>query len=124
MRDKLLRRFMQNIFSKAIGRKTVSDKITDVYARKRIDFGSNSVLSKIPNFMDFGLSPANTPDKINSIIFPTTRVVRLKNGSGWLAPRHDIEEVMAERVIKAKEYSNYILNEFETMKFLSRKIFL
>ena len=61
------------IFSKVIGRKTVHDKSADVYARKRMEFGSNSVVSESPNFMDFGLSPANTPDKLKYVIFPTTR---------------------------------------------------
>ena len=50
------------IFSKVIGRKTVPDESVDVYARKRMDFGSYSVAAKSPNFMDFGLSPANTLD--------------------------------------------------------------
>ena len=90
------------IFSKAIGRKTVADKSTDVNSRCGMDFGRNSIVAESPNIMDFGLSPANTPDKIKSIIFPTTRVGRLMNGSNWLRPRHDIEEVTAERVSKKK----------------------
>ena len=46
------------ILGKLIGCKTFSD----VYVHKRMDFGSNSVIAEIPNFMDFGLSPTNTPD--------------------------------------------------------------
>ena len=67
------------IFSKAIGPKTVPKESTDVYACKRIEFASNSVVAEIPNFMDFRLSPANTTDKLKSVIGPNTRVERLKN---------------------------------------------
>ena len=66
--------------------------------------------------MDFGLSPANTPDKLNSVIVPTTRVIGLTNGSDWIWPRHDIEEVTAERVSKKSVQRLYLKNEFETMK--------
>ena len=73
-----------------------------------MEFGSNYVVAESPNLMDFGLSLANTPDKIKSVIGPTTRVVRLTNGSSWLASGHDIEEVMVEKVSKAKAYIDYI----------------
>ena len=97
------------IFRKAIGRKTVPDKSANVYARKRMDSGGNSVLSEIPNFMDFELSPANTPDKLKSGIVLATIVGRFTNVLDWLPPRHDIEEVTAKRVGEEKVYSNYIL---------------
>ena len=96
------------IYSKVIGRKTVPDESTDVYARKSMDFGSNSVLSKSPDFMDFGLPTANTRDKLKSVIVPTTTFGRLVDGSYWLPPRHDIEEVTTERVSEKKAYSDYI----------------
>ena len=50
------------IFSKLISRKTVPNESADLYVRKRTDFGSNSVVSESPKFMDFGLSSSNTPD--------------------------------------------------------------
>ena len=90
------------IFSKVIGPKKTPDEIADVYARKRMDFGSNSVVVKTLNFMDFRLSPACTTDKLKYVIGPTTRVERSTNGSDWLASRHDIEEVTVERVSEAK----------------------
>ena len=62
------------IFSKVIGPKTVPDESADIYARKRVDFGSNSVVAKSPNFLDLDLSPANTMDKLMSVIGPTTIV--------------------------------------------------
>ena len=79
------------IFIKVIGPKTVPEESSDAYARKRMDFGSNSVISESPNFMDFRLSPANTSDKLKSVISSTARVEMLTNGY-WLVYSHDIEE--------------------------------
>ena len=82
-----------------------------------MDFGSKSVLSKSSDFMDFGLPTANTRDKLKSVIIPTTTFGRLVDGSYWLPPRYDIEEVTTERVSEKKSYSDYILkNEFDTME--------
>ena len=87
-----------------------------------MDFGSNFVVAKIPNLMNFGLSPANTPGKIKYVIVPTTRVGRLTNGSVWIRHRHDIEEFTAERVSEEKVYSDYILKTyFGTMKDFERE---
>ena len=88
------------IFSKEIGRKTVSDKSADVNSLCGMNLGRNCVLSESLNFMDFGLSTANTPDKLKYIIVPTTRVRRLTNVSDWLRPMDDIEEVTAEILSK------------------------
>ena len=110
------------VFGKVVVPKTVPNEISNIYTRKRMDFGSNSVVTKSPNFMDLSLSPANTTDKLKSIISPATRVERLTNGSNWLASRHDIEEVRVERVGEAKFYSNYnFKNKFGTMKFFERE---
>ena len=49
------------IFRKIIGPKIVPDKSADVYARKRMDFASNSVVSESTKFMDF----RRLPDKHN-----------------------------------------------------------
>ena len=76
------------IFSKVIGPKTVSGESTDVYVRQRMDFASNSVVVESPIFMDLGLSPANTTDKLKSVIGPTARVEALEDSSNWLASRH------------------------------------
>ena len=76
------------IFSKVIGPKTVSGESTDVYVRQRMDFASNSVVVESPIFMDLGLSPANTTDKLKSVIGPTARVEGLADSSNWLASRH------------------------------------
>ena len=72
--------------------------------------------------MDYGLSPANTPDNLKFVIVPTIRVGRLTNASYWFPPRHYIEEITAERVSEAKYYSNYILKKgIETMKYFERE---
>ena len=96
------------IYRKAIGRKTVTDESADANSRCGMDLGRNSVVAKNPSFMYFGLSPANIPDKIKSVIVPTARVRRLTNVSNWLRPRHDIEEVTADRVRITKANSDYI----------------
>ena len=80
------------IFRKIIGPKTVSGESADVYARKRMDFASNYFVAEIPNYKDLGLSPANTTDKLKSVIGPTTRVEGLTNRSDWLVSRHGCEE--------------------------------
>ena len=114
-----------SIFSKLIGPKTVSGEIDDVYARKRMDFASNSVVAESPNLLDVGMSPANTTDKLKSVIGPATRGEGLTDISGWLTSRHGCEEVTVGRVSEAKAYSDYIKNsEFETTKVLSGKILL
>ena len=87
-----------SIFSKLIGPKTVSGEIDDVYARKRMDFASNSVVAESPNFLDLGLLPANIADKLESIISPTTIVKGLTDSSNWLASRHGCKEVTVGEV--------------------------
>ena len=96
------------ISSKVISLKTVPYESAKVYTRKRMDFGSNSVVTKSPNFMYFRLSPTNTPDKLKSIIGLTAIVGRLMNDFNWLVSRHDIEEVTVKRVSEEKVSSKYI----------------
>ena len=79
------------IWSKIISSKVITDEIADVYARSPVDFGSDTVLSKNPNFINFGLSPVNTTDKLGSVIIPTTRVGKPVNGYNWVQHGHDIE---------------------------------
>ena len=87
-----------------------------------MDFSSNSVVAKSPNFLDLGLSPANTTDKLKSVIGPATRVEVLMDISDWLVSWHGFEEVTVGRVGEAKLFSDYIENnEFETMKVFERE---
>ena len=110
-----------SILIKVIGLKTVLGESADVYARRMMDFARNSVISKSPNFMDLGLLPAHTMDKLDSVIDPATRVEGLKDGSDWLASMHGCKEVTVGRVSEAKVYSDYIKkSEFETTKVFER----
>ena len=72
-------------------------------------FGSISIVAESPNFMNFRLTPANTPDKFKSVIGPTIRVGRFVNGSGWRVSRRGVEVVTVEIASEANAYSDYIL---------------
>ena len=96
-------------WSKISSIKVVNNKTADVYARSRMNFGSDTVLSKNPNFMNFGLSPVNTADKLGSVIIPKTRVGRPTNVSDWLHHGHDISGYTADGVNKMKAKSAIIL---------------
>ena len=71
---------------KVIGSKTFTKIIADIYARIRMNIADDIVLSKSPNFMDFGISSVNTTDELRSVFIPTTRIRRLTGGSNWLLP--------------------------------------
>ena len=45
-------------WSKIIGSKLVTDEISDVYARSQMNFGSDTILSENPNFINFGICPS------------------------------------------------------------------
>ena len=83
--------------------------VTDAaYSCTRMNFVSNSVLSETPKFMDLGMSPAHTTDKLKSVIGPTTIYRSLMDHSKWLASRHIIAGVTEGRVIEVQAYSDYI----------------
>ena len=96
---------------------TVSAEVANVNPRERMNFASNSVLGETPKFVDLGLSPANTADKLKSVIGPATRVRRLTDNPEELTSSHGIVKFTADRVSEEKAYSDYIKNsEFETMQ--------
>ena len=100
----------------------VPGEVVDVNARERMNFASNSVLSKNPKFGGLGISPAHTTDKLKSIIVPDTRAVGLIDNSDWLASRHRIAEGTEGRVIEIQAYKDYIKNsEFETRNVFERE---
>ena len=87
-----------------------------------MNFASNFVLSKNTTFVDLGLSPAHTSDKLNSAFAPSTRDGGLKDNYDWLAYRYGIAEVTEGRVSEVQTYSDYIKNsEFETMNIFERE---
>ena len=61
-------------WSNIIGSKLVTDERSDIYVRRQMSFGSDTILSENPNFMHFGMSPANTTYKLGPVIVPITRV--------------------------------------------------
>ena len=104
-------------FSGVSGAETVSVEISDVNPCERVNFASNAIFGKNPNFVDLGLSTDHTADKLNSVIGPATRVRGLKDNTDGLTSSHGISKVAADRVGEAKAYCDYIKNsEFETMK--------
>ena len=68
-------------FRRVIVLEAVSGEVSDVNAREKMNFASNSVLGKTPKFVDFGLSPAHTADKLNSIFAPAIRSGGLTDNS-------------------------------------------
>ena len=82
-----------------------------------MNFRSDTVLSEIPNFMNFRLLSVNTTYELWFIFVPTTIVGRLMDGSNWLLPGHDINEATADGVSKTKAKNNYnFKSEFETRR--------
>ena len=104
-------------WSKVIGSKTFTNDSSDVYVRGQMNFGSDTVLSESPDFMDFGLSSVNTTDELGSVFVPTTNVGRSKDGYNCLPPGYNISESTVDRVIgtKAKNHYNF-KSEFETRR--------
>ena len=91
-------------------------------------FGSDTVLSKKPSFLNFGLSHVITTDKMGSVIFPTTRFEMSKNGSNWIRPGIDIEEATANGVRKTKANNHYnfkflFWNYEKILRFWAEKYF-
>ena len=61
---------LTSFLSKVIGVEIFSRESTNVNARKRMDFASSSVIGESPNFLDLGMLPANTADKLKSVFAP------------------------------------------------------
>ena len=94
---------------------TVSDEVADVNPRKKMNFASNYVFGKTPKFVDLGLSPAHTTDKLKSVFNSATRAGGLKDNSDRIASRNSILEVTEGRVSKVQAYRDHIKNsDFET----------
>ena len=101
---------------------TVHAEVADINPCERVNFASNSVFDENPKFVDLGLSPAHTTDKLKFFIGPATRAEVWLDHSNWIASRHRISEVTADRLSEAKAYSDYIKNsDFETMNFFEQE---
>ena len=83
-----------------------------------MNFASDTVLSKSPKLLDFGMLYVNIKDELGSIFVPITRNGSPPNGSKWHPPDHCISEVTADRVTGAKAKNNYnFKSEFETRRY-------
>ena len=101
---------------------TVSAEVAEVNLHKSMNCASNSVFGETPKFVNLGLSPAHTADKLKSIFAPAARAVGLTDNSDGITSRHCIAEVTADRASKERAYKDYIKNsEFETMKVFERE---
>ena len=82
-----------------------------------MNFGSETIISKNPNFINFRMSPVHITYKLGAVIVPTTRFGRPKNGSDWIQHGHDIEESTADMVSKTKAKNHYNFKiDIETMR--------
>ena len=63
-------------WSKVIGSKIFTNRSIDIYAHGQMNSGRDITLSKIPNFMNFGLSYVNKTDEIGSVFVPKTIIRR------------------------------------------------
>ena len=109
-------------FSGVSGAETVSAEVADVNPCERVNFARNAVFGKNPKFVDLGLSPAHTADKLKSVIDHATKIGGLTDNSNRLTSSHGIAKVTADKASEAKAYSDYIKNsEFETIKVFEFK---
>ena len=76
-----------------------------------------TVLTKIPNFMNLGISSVHASDELGSFSIRTTRIGRAIHGSKWLPPRHLIGKVTVYRMSRTSSEQNYISKtDFETRR--------
>ena len=73
-------------WSKVIGREISDESIAKVYSRFWINLMRDAVLTKIPKFMNMGISSVHTLDELGSVFIPNTRIGRLTDVSSWLPP--------------------------------------
>ena len=85
-----------------IGSKFTNKSSADVHARSQMNFGSETVLSVSPNFMDLGLPSVDTTDKLGSVFASTTKIGSATHGSDWLPRNHCINEATADKVSEKK----------------------
>ena len=105
------------IWSKAIDRKFTNKSSADVYARCRMNLTSDTVLSKSPSLMDFGMSSVNTMDELGSV-FPVNTIIGLATiESNWIPHRHGISEATTDIVCRMKANNHYnFKSEFENRR--------
>ena len=75
----------------------------------------DTLLAKIPHFMNLGLSSVYTPDELDSVFIPSTIIRRPTDGSNWLPPGYIIFKVTSDRKSRTRSEQNYSAKtDFET----------
>ena len=77
-----------SIFSKLIGCELSHSSSANLYLICQMDFFSNTVRTKGPNFVDLGILAVNESDEVNIFGTPATRIRRTTDGTHWSAPDH------------------------------------
>ena len=104
-------------FSKIISCKVYDKSSADVYLRCRLNFTRDTVITKIPNFMNLELSSVHTSDELGSFVVLATRIGGPTNVSNWLPPGHIIGEVTVNRMSRMRSDQNYSSKtDFETRR--------
>ena len=99
------------------GSKFSNKSFSDVYSRCWMNLARDTVLTKIPNFMDLGLSSVHTTDELGPVFIPTTRIGSPMHVSNWIPPGHRISEATVDRVSETRLKQNYNYNsDFETRR--------
>ena len=94
-------------WSNITGRKFSDEFSADIYSLCWMHLARNTVLTKISNIMNLGLSSVHTSDELGSVFIPTNIIRRQTDGSNWVPPGHRIGEVTADRVSGTRPEQNY-----------------
>ena len=78
-------------FSCVISLEAVFREVSNVNARKRMNFASNYFLGETPKFVGLGISPFHTTDKLKSVIGPATKSEGMTDNSDWITSMLRIE---------------------------------
>ena len=100
-------RYPEPTLSKVIGHKFTNKSSADINSLCWTKLTRDTVLSKIPYFVNLGISSVHTADELGPVFILTTRIRTPTNGSNWLPPGHSIGEITAERVIRTGSDKDY-----------------
>ena len=94
-------------FSKIIGQELSNNSSSDIYSGCQVNFTRDTIVTKILNFMNLGLSDDHTSDELGSFIIPATIIGRPTYGYNCLLPGHLIGKVAAARISGTRSKQNY-----------------
>ena len=106
-----------SIFSKVIGNELSHSSNADLYLRFWMDFASNTVGTKAPNFVDLEILDVTSLDEFNTFGTLATRIIRPTNGPHWYAPDHVFGKAIAFGMRATRSELDYIYkNEFQNWR--------